>query len=67
MNCENTSHIFIGFHKLTMVNEFVLDDLSSSWTDSIYENKSNSKDTKVAPVVKVKVGAPLSQTLRFTV
>ena len=26
-----------------MVNEFVLDDLSSSWTDSIYENKSNSK------------------------
>ena len=26
-----------------MVNEFVLDDLSSSWTDSIYKNKSNSQ------------------------
>ena len=25
-----------------MVNEFILDDLSSSWTDSIYKNKSNS-------------------------
>ena len=29
-----------------MVNEFVLDDLSSSWTDSFNENKSKSKYTK---------------------
>ena len=27
-----------------MVNEFVLDDLSSSWTDSFYKNKTNSSE-----------------------
>ena len=34
-----------------MVNEFVLDDLSSSWTDSFYKNKTNSFEMKVAPGV----------------
>ena len=35
-----------------MVNEFVLDDLSSSWTSSIYQNKSNSKCMQeVAPTL----------------
>ena len=51
VNCENHNHIFIGFHKLTMVNEFVLDGLSSSWTDSDIQNKSNSSAQEVAPVI----------------
>lgn len=61
VNCENHNHIFIGFHKLTMVNEFVLDDLSSSWTDSIYKNKSNSK------CIKVALHMEQSQSLRLVV
>ena len=46
-----------------MVNEFVLDDLSSSWTDSIYKNKSNSKLLELAPVSGWSKLA-LGQTLR---
>ena len=34
-----------------MVNEFVLDDLSSSWTDSFYKNKTNSILSKLRPEV----------------
>ena len=35
-----------------MVNEFVLDDLSSSWTDSFYKNKTNSNSVSgMAPTL----------------
>ena len=38
-----------------MVNEFVLDDLSSSWTDSFYKNKSNSSALEVAPITYIYI------------
>jgi len=50
-----------------MVNEFVLDDLSSSWTDLIYQNKSKSEYT---PKLRLKMFGQtwrhFSQQLRHT-